>query len=233
VSVQLEVVETPARACAAMLVGAVARSGNVVLAGGSTPKAAYQELVQAVDTVGLDLTDTTFWFGDERCVPPDDERSNFLMVKHALLDQLDASNRPHVHRVQGELGPAAAADAYERELLDAGPPEFDLVLLGIGAAGHTASLFPDQPALSERARRVVAVEQPGLEPFVPRVSFTLTALASARDVVFLATGGSKADAVAAAFGPEAKPDPHVPSSLLVPLAQEVTVLLDPDAAGKL
>lgn len=232
-SVQLEVVETPARACAAMLVGAVARSGNVVLAGGSTPKAAYQELVQAVDTVGLDLTDTTFWFGDERCVPPDDERSNFLMVKHALLDQLDASNRPHVHRVQGELGPAAAADAYERELLDAGPPEFDLVLLGIGADGHTASLFPDQPALSERSRLVVAVEQPGLEPFVPRVSFTLTALASARDVVFLATGGSKADAVAAAFGPEAKPDPHVPSSLLVPLAQEVTVLLDPDAAGKL
>lgn len=232
-SIQLEVVETPARACAAILVGAVASSGSVVLAGGSTPRAAYEELVQAVETVGLDLTNTTFWFGDERCVPPDDERSNYLMVKQALLDRLDPGNRPDVHRVQGELGPTPAADAYERELHDAGPPEFDLVLLGIGPDGHTASLFPDQPALSERSRLVAPVQQPGLEPFVPRVTFTLPALASAKEVVFLVTGGAKADAVAAAFGPEAKPDPHVPSSLLVPLANEITVLLDPPAASKL
>jgi 6-phosphogluconolactonase len=233
VSVQLEVVETPARECAAILVGAVASSGSVVLAGGSTPRAAYEELVQAVETVGLDLTNTTFWFGDERCVSPGDERSNYLMVKETLLDRLDSSNRPHVHRVQGELGPTAAADAYERELRDAGPPQFDLVLLGVGPDGHTASLFPDQPTLSERSRLVAPVEQPGLEPFVPRVTLTLPALASAREVVFLVTGGAKADAVAAAFGPEAKPDPHVPSSLLVPLAKQITVLLDPPAAGKL
>jgi 6-phosphogluconolactonase len=155
------------------------------------------------------------------------------MVRQALLDRLDGSNRPHIHRVQGELGPTAAADAYERELLDAGPPEFDLVLLGMGPDGHTASLFPDQPTLSERSRLVAPVEEPGLEPFVPRVTFTLPALASAREVVFLITGDSKADAVAAAFGPEAKPDPHLPSSLLVPLAKEITVLLDPAAAGKL
>jgi 6-phosphogluconolactonase len=232
-TIQLEVVETPARTCAAILIGAAASSGNVVLAGGSTPRAAYQELVQAVRTVGLDLTNTTFWFGDERCVPPEDKRSNYLMVRQALLDRLDGSNQPRIHRVQGELGSTAAAEAYERELLDAGPPEFDLVLLGMGPDGHTASLFPDQPTLSERSRLVAPVQEPGLEPFVPRVTFTLPALASAREIVFLITGDSKAGAVAAAFGPEAKPDPHVPSSLLVPLANEITVLLDPAAAGKL
>jgi 6-phosphogluconolactonase len=156
-----------------------------------------------------------------------------LMVKHALLDRLDGSNQPQVNRIPGELGATVAADGYERELLDAGSPEFDLVLLGMGADGHTASLFPDQPTLSDRSRLVAPVEQPGLEPFVPRVTFTLPALASGREVVFLVTGDSKADAVAAAFGPEAKPDPHVPASLLVPLAKELTVLLDPAAAAKL
>ncbi|MGA2929837.1 MAG: 6-phosphogluconolactonase, partial [Solirubrobacteraceae bacterium] len=108
-----------------------------------------------------------------------------------------------------------------------------LLLLGIGPDGHTASLFPDQPALSERKRLVVGVEQAGLEPFVPRVTLTLTALASAKHVVILVSGASKADAVERAFGPEAKPDPHVPSSLLAGLASEITVLLDAPAAAKL
>ena len=91
-----------------------------------------------------------------------------------------------------------------------GSPRFDLVLLGIGPDGHCASLFPDQASLSERSRLVVGVEEAGFEPFVPRVSMTLPALTRARQVVFLATGESKAGPVAAAFGPAAKPDPHVP-----------------------
>jgi 6-phosphogluconolactonase len=234
VSVQIEVVDDPARVCSALLVGAAARGGDVVLAGGSTPRAAYGEFVDTVHAVELDLSRTTWWFGDERCVPPDDERSNYRMVKESLLDPLgDAGQLPEVRRIQGELVPSAAAERYERELRDAGPPEFELVLLGIGPDGHTASLFPDQSSLSERRRLVVGVPEPGLEPFVPRVTLTLPALASARQVVFLAAGEAKADAVAAAFGPDAKPDPHVPASLLVPLAKKITVLIDPAAAARL
>jgi 6-phosphogluconolactonase len=138
-----------------------------------------------------------------------------------------------VHRMQGELGPEAAADAYERELRDAGLPRFDLVLLGLGGDGHLASMFPGQESLSERSRLVLGVPEAGLEPFVSRVTLTFPALALAQRIVFLVTGASKADAVAAAFGPDAKPDPHVPSSLLATFSDEVTVLLDRAAAGRL
>lgn len=232
-TVDIQVVEDPARACSVMLVGAAAGGGHIVLAGGSTPKAAYEQLADVVGEVALDLTATTFWFGDERCVAPDDDRSNYLMAKRALLDRLDGDNQPVVRRIQGELGPGPAADAYERELQAAGPPRFDMLLLGIGADGHTASLFPDQATLAERERLVVGVPEAGLEPYVPRVSLTLPALASARQVVFLISGASKADAVAAAFGANAKPDPHFPCSMVAPLASEVTLLLDGDAAAKL
>jgi 6-phosphogluconolactonase len=232
-SLEIEILEDPARACAAMLLGAVLDGGDVVLTGGSTPRPAYEELGRALRAVGRDFGETVFWFGDDRCVPPEDERSNYRLVKETLLDPLVDLSVPVVKRMQGELGPEAAAEAYERELREAGEPEFDVVLLGLGPDGHTASLFPDQASLNERSRLVVGVEHAGLEPFVPRVSLTLPALASARQIVFLVTGESKADAVAAAFGPDAKPDPHVPASMLVPLATELTVLLDPPAARRL
>jgi 6-phosphogluconolactonase len=232
-SAQIEVVEDPARACAAMLVGAAVGGGDLVLAGGSTPRAAYAEFATVVRSVGLDLSRTTLWLGDERCVPPDDERSNYGMVKDALLDPLADVTEPMVRRVKGELGPREAADEYERDLREAGPPQFDLVLLGIGPDGHTASLFPDQPTLQERSRLVIGVDQAGLEPFVPRVSFTVPALTSGKQLVFLISGESKAEAVAAAFGPDAKPDPHYPASMLPPLAKQTTVLLDPAAAARL
>ncbi len=232
-TVELEIVEDPARACAAMLLGPAAGAGQIVLAGGSTPKAAYHELADAVASVGVDMTATTFWFGDDRCVPPDDERSNYLMVKQALLDPLGAGNQPIVKRIQGELGLPEAADAYERELRAAGPPKFDIVLLGIGPDGHTASLFPDQDTLQERSRLVVAVDEAGHEPYVPRVSMTLPALASAEKVVFLISGEAKADRVADVFGPGAQPTPQLPSSMIAPLAEHVVVLLDHAAAARL
>ncbi len=232
-SVELEIVEDPARACAAMMVGAAAGAGQVVLAGGSTPRAAYEEFVRAVGAVGVDLSQSTLWFGDDRCVPPDDERSNYLMVKRSLLDPLGDNAPLAVHRIEGELGPDAAADAYERELRAHAPERFDLVILGIGPDGHTASLFPDQPTLRERERLAVAVPEAGLEPFVPRVTLTFTGLARARQIVFLISGDSKAQAVARAFGPQAAPDPHTPSSMLAPLAEEIVVLLDPPAASAL
>lgn len=232
-SIELEVLDDPARACSAMLLSAVLHGGDVVLTGGSTPRSAYEELARAIRAMGRDLGDSTLWFSDERCVPPSDDRSNYRLVKQSLLDPLDDLPAPAVKRMQGELGPQKAADAYERDLQDAGEPEFDLVLLGLGPDGHCASLFPDQPSLGERSRLVVGVEEAGLEPFVPRVSLTLPALANSRQIVFLVTGESKADAVAAAFGPDAAPDPDVPGSLLVPLANELTVLLDPPAAARL
>lgn len=233
VSLEIEVVEDPARACAAMLLSAVISGGHVVLTGGSTPRPAYEELTRAIRAVGHDLRASTLWFSDERCVAPDDELSNYRLVKQALLDPLADLSRPAVRRIRGELGPHDAAEAYERELQEAGEPEFALVLLGLGPDGHLASMFPGQASLSERSRLVLGVEEAGLEPYVPRVTLTLPALAASGRVVFLVTGESKAEAVAAAFGPDATPDPQVPASMLVPLASELTVLLDPAAAARL
>lgn len=232
-SLRLEVLDDPARACSAMLLGAMLGGRDVVLTGGSTPRPAYEELVRAVRAVGHDLRGTTVWFSDERCVPPDDQLSNYRLVKQSLLDPLADLPRPAVRRIRGELGPEEAAEAYERQLEEAEEPEFALVLLGLGPDGHMASMFPDQASLSERSRLVLGVEEAGLEPFVPRVTLTLPALANAEQVVFLVTGESKADAVAKAFGPGSQPDPHVPASTLVPLAKELTVLLDPAAGARL
>jgi 6-phosphogluconolactonase len=234
VSIELEVLEDPARACAALMVGAAIGGGHIVLAGGSTPKAAYESFVDAVRAVGLDVSRTTFWIGDERCVEPDDERANYRMIREALLDPLtELSISPAVERIRGELGPDEGAADYEQRLRAAGPPRFDLVLLGIGGDGHTASLFPDQATLSVHDRLVVGVPEAGLEPFVSRVSLTFDALGASRQVALLASGASKADAVAKAFGPDARPDPHVPSSLLAGHAKELTVLLDAAAAAGL
>jgi 6-phosphogluconolactonase len=210
------------------MVAAAEAGGHIVLTGGSTPRDAYQRAARSRDA----WRGATLWFGDERCVPPDDALSNYKLADEALFERLNGI-RPTVHRMRGELGPAAAADDYERQLLDAGPPRFDLLLLGLGPDAHIASLFPDQESLSERSRLVLGVEQAGHEPFVPRVTMTLKALTLARSILFLVAGESKAEAVAAAFGPEAKPDPHVPASLLPPLADEVTVLLDEAAASRL
>lgn len=234
-ALEIEILDDPARACAAMLVGIAAGGGHIVVTGGSTPRAAYGEFVEAVRTVGIDVSGCVMWFTDERCVPPEDERSNYGMVRESLLESLGELPQPTLHRMRGELGPQAGAEDYERSLRNAGSPRFDLVLLGIGPDGHLASMFPDQESLSERSRLVVGVPEAGLEPYVPRVTLTFPALVNARQIVFLATGESKAEAVAAAFGPDAKPDPHVPSSLLASHAKDVKdvkVLLDRDA-GKL
>lgn len=231
-SLHVEVLRDPARACAALMVGAALGDGHIVLTGGSTPRIAYQHFAQAVQTVGIDMSRTTLWIGDERCVEPDDDLANFKMIRESLLEPL-GDNQPTIHRIRGELGPEAGADDYERQLREAGTPVFDLLLLGIGPDGHCASLFPHQATLNERSRLVVGVPEAGLEPFVPRVSFTLPTLVRARHVVFLAAGESKADAVAAAFGPDAAPDPGTPSSLLVPEAETLTLLVDAAAAARL
>lgn len=232
-STRVEVLDNPARACSAMLLSAILHGGDVVLTGGSTAGEAYEDLAEAIRTAGGDMAGSTLWFGDERAVPPHDERSNYRLAKQTLLDPLADLPAPTVMRIHGELGPHRGAEAYERDLQEAGEPEFDLLMLGLGPDGHCASLFPDQPSLAERARLVVGVDEAGLEPFVPRISMSLSALAMAKQTVFLVSGENKADAVAAAFGPRATPDPHVPASMLVPLANDLRVLLDPPAAARL
>jgi 6-phosphogluconolactonase len=224
----LAVLADPARACAELLTGAASTAGHLVLAGDRTPRRAYE--LAARDAMAW--RGATLWSGDERCVPPEDKRSNYAMLEAALLSRLDAGSRPDVPRIRAERGPLDAAIDYERRLRDAGPPAFELVLLGLGLDGHTASLFPDQVALDERERLVVGVEHPGRAPYVPRVTLTLPALASTRRAVFLVAGAEKADAVAAAFGPHARPDPHVPTSMLPPLVGEALVLLDAAAASR-
>jgi 6-phosphogluconolactonase len=233
-SVSFEVVEDPAHACAALMVGAASGGGDIVLAGGSTPKATYEHFVQAVQQVGLGLGGTTLWVGDERCVDPADERSNYRMIRESLLDPLgDRPDLPVIHPMHGELGPEVGAAEYARLLEESGPPEFELLLLGIGPDAHTLSLFPGQAAVSEREKLVVGIPEAGHEPFVPRISMTFAAVALARTVVLLASGDSKAEAIARSFGPEATPDPTVPCSLLAGAAKELVVLIDPAAASQL
>ncbi len=195
--VELEVVDDPARVCAERLAAQARAGGSIVLTGGSTPKLAYE--IAAELEPDWSLVDV--WWGDERCVPPDDKRSNFGMAKEALLDRLAVPPRT-VNRMD-------SVEQYARELADVGT--FDLVLLGLGPDGHVASLFPDFPALDATDRDVVGTPA-GHEPFVDRITLTLPRLANTREVLFLVTGADKADAVARAFTGE--PSPETPGSLV-------------------
>jgi 6-phosphogluconolactonase len=214
----IQVIDDPAGAAADLLVGA---SGHVVVTGGSTPLGAYERAAaQRPDWSGVDV-----WFTDERCVPPDHEQSNFRMVSVALLDRVEGAT---VHRMQGELGPHDGAAAYERELDESGPGAFDLMLLGVGPDAHICSLFPSDDALAERERRVVGVEMAGMAPLVPRITLTLPAVNSTRQIVFLITGEDKAEAVARVFS--GHPDPRAPGSLV---DGSPRVLMDAAAAARL
>jgi 6-phosphogluconolactonase len=210
-----------AAAVATLLVEVVDADGSLVLAGGSTPRRAYELAASRhVDWGGAEV-----WYGDERCVPPHDPRSNQLLVREALLDRLLVP--PLVHPVETRLPAAEAAAAYDAELRD---QPLDLVLLGLGPDGHTASLFPGAPALDERDRLAVAAE-PGLEPLVERVTLTIPALASAAHVVFLAVGAEKADAARRAFAEP--PSREAPASLVRSRHGRTTVVLDAAAASLL
>ena len=225
----LRVVEDPAAEVAGLLTEAARAGQDVVLTGGSTPGRAYELAAEA----GEDWSGATVWWGDERCVAPDDERSNYKLARDTLLARLPEGRRPAAVRMEGERGPQAGADAYEaamRERLGE-RPRFDLVLLGLGPDSHCASLFPGKPEPEMVDRLVVGVPEAGLEPFVPRVSLTLPALNAARLVVFMVTGASKAEAVVRAFGDP--PDPVSPAARVRPDAGELLVLCDAAAAGGL
>lgn len=192
---------------------------SLVLSGGSTPERLYR-LLAARYRESVPWSSVEIFFGDERCVAPRNLESNYAMARVTLLSHLPIP-RGRVHRMPGEVRPLARAAAqYASQIgplptaAESRPARFDLVLLGLGPDGHTASLFPDSAALRERRRPVVGVERSGQPPYVPRLTLTVPALCSAGEVCFLVAGEEKAAAVAATLRAPPAGDPHLPASLV-------------------
>jgi 6-phosphogluconolactonase len=215
--------EAAARIVAERLAEAARAGGHVVLTGGTTPKRAYD---RAAD-LEQDWSKVELWWGDERCAPADDERSNFHMARIALIDRV--SGKPAaIHRMRGELGRDDGALLYEQEL--GSRDRFDLVLLGLGPDGHVASLYPDQPTLDVTGRKAIGAEAK-LQPWVDRVTLTLPMLRAADEVLFLVAGDDKAEAAQRAFGGE--PSNSTPGSLVRAANGKTVAVLDRAAASKL
>ena len=224
-SVRFEVVpdaEAAARVVAERLAATVGRGGHIVLTGGEPVRRAYELAAE----LAPDWSRVEVWWGDERCVAHDDRWSNYLLARESLLDRIEAAPSA-IHRIAGEHDPAHAAAAYEEELSGV---KFDLVLSGVGPDGHTASLFPNAPAIDMLDRLSVHADA-GHEPYVKRVTLTIPALENCREMVFLATGEEVADAVRRAFGEP--PSPDTPASLVRSKRGETLVVLDRAAAAQL
>jgi 6-phosphogluconolactonase len=208
----LETSEEVAAAAAAEIATALGEgSRTLVLAGGNTPRQCYELLARLEVNWGR----VTVLFGDERCVPPDHPDSNYRLAREALLDKVAPAT---VHRMAGELGPDEAAAEYSRIVEGLAP--LDVVVLGIGEDGHTASLFPGHPEMNAKGWAVGVRNSP--KPPPERVTLTLEALRGARRVIILATGAGKAPAVAMAKRQE------VPSGMIA----GARWLLDRAAAGQ-
>ena len=216
--------EEAARLVAERLAEQARTGGHVVLTGGSTPRRAYELAAQ----LEPDWSRVELWWGDERCVPPDDARSNYGMAKRALLDRLEQQPAA-VHRIRGELGRDAGADAYDEEI--GGRGTWELQLLGLGPDGHVASLFPNFQTLDVYDRNAVGTEA-GHEPFVDRITLTVPRIRGTKELLFLVAGEDKADAVARSFAGE--PSPDAPGSMVRASSGGVTrAVLDRAAASKL
>jgi len=201
-------------------------SAHLALSGGTTPGLTYEELAATAGALdGVEL-----WFADERCVPPDDEESNYLLVERTIIAPARVPAAA-IHRMKGELGPDEGAADYARELRAAGlapegsPPVLDLIVLGIGPDGHVASLFPGAGTLQAGEEAIALGVSDSPKPPPRRITLSLAVLRAARGCLLLATGASKADAVNAMLG---EPTPHVPASLL--RRERLTVIVDDAAA---
>lgn len=244
-----ELAAAAAARIAAVLAAAVERRGttSIALAGGSTPRPVYRALAAEPLRSRIVWPAVEVFWGDERSVPPDDPASNYRMAAEALLDHVPV-DADRVHRLRGELDPAAAARRYEEELIrtlgdgggsgddsgDGGPPSLDLVLLGLGEDGHTASLFPaafaghgDEADFDPHPGRLAAATE---APAAPRhrVTLTLSSLRAARHVLFLVAGAAKAAAVARSL---AAAPPLTPAARVRPTHGDLTWLLDRAARG--
>ena len=227
---------------------AISRRGvfSIMLSGGSTPRALHERLAGSEFIGKLDWEHVQVFWGDERSVPPNHPDSNYRMVRESLLDHVPIPTQ-NIHRIRGELDPQEAADQYERDmrrffsLVDDQLPEaqmpkcnlpvFDLILLGMGGDGHTASLFPGSSALREQERWVVAVEhkQPP-PPLVPRVTVTPVVINAASQVIFLVTGSKKADHLRQVLNDPYQPE-LLPAQIVKPANGQLLWFVDQAAAG--
>jgi 6-phosphogluconolactonase len=224
--------------CADMILEVAVRAASergrftIALSGGGTPRPIYAQLATPAYRDRIDWSRTHILFGDERCVPPDDARSNYRMTREAMLDQLSIPAE-NIYRIRGEDDPALAALQYELELERlfrvATFPKFDLILLGMGDNGHTASLFPGTAALREKQRWVVPqyVEVMGTW----RVTFTAPLINAARNVAFLVEGAGKAEMLWRVMRGPYSPD-ELPSQLIEPVNGELSWMVDAAAAAK-
>jgi 6-phosphogluconolactonase len=181
---------------------------TVALAGGSTPRPLYEHLAKC----SFPWQETEVFFGDERCVPPDHPDSNYRMANEALLSKV----RARVHCMRGETCHAAAYEEELERVFGPGIPKFDLVLLGLGEDGHTASLFPEDPALELTNRYVVRVDRPDH----PRLTLTLPVLSAAKVAMFLVSGASKREPLRRLLGGQRIPAARVEAERVVIVADK-------------
>lgn len=218
---------------AARAAEAIAARGRftVALAGGSTPRAAYLLLATDAFARRVDWARVQVLWGDERCVPPDDPRTNYRMAPEALLDRVPIPPG-NIHRIHGEDDPPRAAAAYERLLRDllSDDQGLDLILLRLGDDGHTASLFPDQTAVRETARWVVADYVAAAAMW--RITLTPVVINAARDVSFIVSGAAKAgrlrEVIKGPFAPQS-----LPAQSVDPAPGRLTWLVDEAPASQL
>lgn len=212
----------------------------VALSGGATPRSLYARLATEPFVSSLDWSRIHFLWGDERCVPPDHEAGNFRMARETLLDHVPVADA-NVHRIRGEDDPAKAAVTYEGVLRTVlrtpnGPPRhasgsrLDLVLLGLGADGHTASLFPGAASLRTSAQWVVATYDERASMW--RITLTTIVINAAVEILFVVSGAAKAAIVQKVLeGPRRTPE--LPAQLIAPTAGRLVWLLDAPAAAEL
>jgi 6-phosphogluconolactonase len=232
-----EMTEAAAKFFAARAAEAVSARGRfaAALCGGKTPAALYTLLAKAPFASQIPWTRVHLFWGDERCVPPDHEDSNYRMVKDLLLDHLPIP-AANVHRMPGEMDPVEAAARYEEELRGFfaphgdGFPVFDFILLGLGEDGHTASLFPGTRAIHESARWVVGYYVDPQKGW--RITLTPPAINTARMVVFIVTGAGKASVLRSILEGPDRPD-TLPAQIVRPDGGELLWMLDREAAGRL
>jgi 6-phosphogluconolactonase len=230
--------ETAAERIAGSARQAIARAGRFTwaLSGGSTPRRLYTLLASARFAKRVDWSHVHFFWSDERCVPPEDAESNYRMARETLLDAVKPPPE-NVHRILGEAEPSRAATSYEEVLRehfhareDASPPRFDLVLLGMGTDGHTASLFPGTAPLFDKTRWVMANHVEEISSW--RVTLTPVIINAAEQIVFLVVGADKADRLKQVL--QRKPDVEaLPAQLIQPTHGELLWLVDADAGARL
>jgi len=228
--------QAAAESVCAALVQAVQLQGSasIALSGGSTPAALYQLLAAEPYAAQIPWGRVRFFWGDERCVPPSEEGSNFKQANDLLLSRV-AAPPENIHRVRGELPPAEAAAEYAQVLAHNAAnglqwPRLDVVLLGLGEDGHTASLFPGAISDAEKTQSALAVTANYQGRPAHRVTLTPRVFNEARQVLFLVTGAGKAEAVRAVLKGYADPE-RWPASRIRPTTGTVTWMLDKAAAS--